>query len=59
LSHKVVALTILPDEVDPYAKPDDLLQVSPKGLVPALKPNHLTHPKGLSESTVIMEYLDE
>ncbi|KAF8590762.1 glutathione S-transferase [Ramaria rubella] len=47
------------DEVDPYKKPDDLLEVSPKGLVPALKLNNHNPPKALNESTVILEYLEE
>lgn len=49
------------DEVDPYAKPRELLDVSPKGLVPALKLQLDKHspPRGLNESTVIVEYLEE
>jgi glutathione S-transferase len=47
------------DEVDPYKKPQDLLDVSPKGLVPALKLNKHDPPKALNESTVILEYLEE
>lgn len=47
------------DEVDPYAKPKDLLEVSPKGLVPGLKLNEFSPPRGLNESTVILEYLEE
>ncbi|EST07816.1 Glutathione S-transferase, N-terminal [Kalmanozyma brasiliensis GHG001] len=43
-------------EVDPYKKPADLLELNPKGLVPALK---LSNGKGLAESTVILEYVDE
>ncbi|PWN54271.1 glutathione S-transferase [Violaceomyces palustris] len=43
-------------EVDPYAKPADLLELNPKGLVPALR---LEDGKGLGESTVILEYLEE
>ena len=53
-------LTLLfTDEVDPYKKPKDLLEVSPKGLVPALKLNDHNPPKALNESTVILEYLEE
>lgn len=37
-------------EVDPYKKPADLLELNPKGLVPALK---LSNGKGLAESTVM------
>ncbi|CAD6945820.1 unnamed protein product [Tilletia controversa] len=51
-------------EVDPYAKPADLLELSPKGLIPALKlgkddayPPDLV--RGICESTVIVEYLIE
>ncbi|PPR04652.1 hypothetical protein CVT24_011870 [Panaeolus cyanescens] len=46
-------------EVDPYKKPKDLLEVSPKGLVPGLRLNHFNPPLGLNESTVILEYLEE
>jgi len=46
-------------EVDPYAKPPELLEVSPKGLVPGLKLNEYSPPRGLNESTVILEYLQE
>jgi glutathione S-transferase len=47
------------DEVDPYQKPQDLLDVSPKGLVPAIKLNQYSPPRSLNESTVILEYLEE
>jgi len=47
------------DEVDPYKKPKDLLEVSPKGLVPGLKLNNFNPPRALNESTVILEYLEE
>ncbi|GLB34240.1 putative glutathione S-transferase, N-terminal domain [Lyophyllum shimeji] len=47
------------DEVDPYAKPQELLDISPKGLVPAIKLNNFNPPRGLYESTVIMEYLED
>uniref|UniRef100_A0A0W0F474 GST C-terminal domain-containing protein n=1 Tax=Moniliophthora roreri TaxID=221103 RepID=A0A0W0F474_MONRR len=47
------------DEVDPYKKPQDLLEVSPKGLVPGLKLNTFNPPKALNESTVILEYLND
>ena len=39
-------------ECDPYAKPQALLDVSPRGLVPGLK---LDGSRALSESVVIME----
>ncbi|KAI0297366.1 glutathione S-transferase [Russula brevipes] len=46
-------------EVDPYKKPEDLLQVSPKGLVPALKLHTYRPPRAVNESTVILEYLED
>ncbi|KAK7468561.1 hypothetical protein VKT23_003066 [Stygiomarasmius scandens] len=46
-------------EVDPYKKPKDLLDVSPKGLVPGLKLNNFNPPKALNESTVILEYIND
>ncbi|KAJ7767451.1 thioredoxin-like protein [Mycena maculata] len=46
-------------EVDPYKKPAELLEVSPKGLVPGLKLHKYTPPRGLNESTVILEYLED
>lgn len=49
----------LEDEVDPYKKPKDLLEVSPKGLVPGLKLHPYNPPRALNESTVILEYLEE
>ncbi|EIM87705.1 uncharacterized protein STEHIDRAFT_121314 [Stereum hirsutum FP-91666 SS1] len=44
-------------EVDPYAKPKELLEVSPKGLVPGVKLHKYEPPRALNESTVIMEYV--
>ncbi|KAJ5637931.1 hypothetical protein N7490_007810 [Penicillium lividum] len=42
-------------EVDPYEKPQSLLEVNPRGLVPALRhDNWACH-----ESTVLMEYLED
>ncbi|KAG0694027.1 glutathione S-transferase [Suillus ampliporus] len=38
-------------EVDPYQKPQELLNVSPKGLVPALMLNAFNPPRALNEST--------
>ncbi|KAF7302001.1 Glutathione transferase [Mycena indigotica] len=46
------------DEVD-MRKRSDLLEISPKGLVPALKLNDHTPVRGLHESTVILEFLEE
>ena len=51
--------TSLTDEVDPYKKPKELLDLSPKGLVPALRLNSYTPPRALNESTVIMDFLEE
>ncbi|KAF5375189.1 hypothetical protein D9758_000020 [Tetrapyrgos nigripes] len=46
-------------EVDPYKKPKDLLEVSPKGLVPGLRFNNFNPPRALNESTVILEYIND
>lgn len=40
-------------EVDPYKKPQQLLEVNPRGLVPALRHGDW----GCYESTVLMEYV--
>lgn len=42
-------------EVDPYAKPKELLDVNPRGLVPAME----HHGKAIYESMVLIEYIDE
>ncbi|EPS33603.1 hypothetical protein PDE_08565 [Penicillium oxalicum 114-2] len=42
-------------EVDPYEKPQSLLEVNPRGLVPALRHDDW----GCYESTVLMEYLED
>lgn len=42
-------------EVDPYAKPQSLLEVNPRGLVPALRHGDW----GCYESSVLMEYLED
>lgn len=47
------------DEVDPYKKPKELLEVSPKGLVPGIRFNRYNPPRSLNESTVIMDFLEE
>jgi len=46
-------------EVDPYSKPADLLEVSPKGLVPALRLDSYDPPRAVNESTVILEFLED
>ncbi|OAL50459.1 hypothetical protein IQ07DRAFT_426807 [Pyrenochaeta sp. DS3sAY3a] len=54
LEHKGIPYQYI--EVDPYRKPQSLLDVNPRGLVPALRhgPTWSTH-----ESTVILEYLED
>lgn len=42
-------------EVDPYKKPQELLDVNPRGLVPALRHDDW----GCYESSVLMEYLED
>ncbi|KAI9674739.1 MAG: hypothetical protein M1817_001643 [Caeruleum heppii] len=42
-------------EVDPYKKPESLLAINPRGLVPALRNGEW----GCYESTVLMEYLED
>ena len=42
-------------ELDPYAKPPELLDVNPRGLVPALRHGDW----GCHESTVLLEYVEE
>ncbi|QMW40492.1 hypothetical protein AFCA_003985 [Aspergillus flavus] len=42
-------------EVDPYKKPQSLLEVNPRGLVPALRHGDW----GSHESTVLLEYLED
>ncbi|KAG0694000.1 thioredoxin-like protein [Suillus ampliporus] len=46
-------------EVDPYQKPQELLNVLPKGLVPALMLNAFNPPRTLNESTVILDFLED
>lgn len=46
-------------EVNPYNKPDSLLSLNPRGLVPTLSCPIEPHPRPLYESTVILEYLEE
>lgn len=63
LEHLGIAYTYV--EVDPYAKPAELLAVSPRGLVPALRLTGSLSPLangkavGLSESTVILAFLED
>ncbi|KAJ3052396.1 hypothetical protein HK097_006321 [Rhizophlyctis rosea] len=42
-------------EVNPYEKPKELLDINPRGLVPALKHNDFN----LYESLIIVDYIDE
>ncbi|KAF8624273.1 hypothetical protein AX15_005958 [Amanita polypyramis BW_CC] len=48
-------------EINPFQspKPRELLEVSPKGLVPVLKLNEYSPPRVLNESTVIVDFLEE
>lgn len=46
-------------EVNPYNKPESLLSLNPRGLVPTLSCPTDPHPRPLYESTVILEYLEE
>ncbi|KAG0157908.1 hypothetical protein PDIDSM_5420 [Penicillium digitatum] len=46
-------------EVNPYNKPESLLTLNPRGLVPTLSTPADPHPRPLYESTVILEYLEE
>ncbi|KAI6003141.1 glutathione S-transferase [Pisolithus albus] len=46
-------------EVNPFKKPPELLELSPKGLVPALRLNNYSPPRALNESSVILEYLED
>ncbi|TFL00710.1 glutathione S-transferase [Pterulicium gracile] len=45
--------------LDPYKKPEALLNISPKGLVPAVILNNYDPPRSLNDSTVILEYLED
>lgn len=42
-------------EIDPYKKPDELLAINPRGLIPALSHGDW----GCYESSVLMEYLED
>ncbi|KAF8629293.1 hypothetical protein AX15_003526 [Amanita polypyramis BW_CC] len=48
-------------EINPYQspKPQELLEISPKGLVPAVKLNEYSSPRSLNESTIIVDFLEE
>jgi len=46
-------------EVDPYKKPKELLEVSPKGLVPAIRLETYSPARAINESTIILEYLED
>ncbi|KAM0803916.1 hypothetical protein BDR22DRAFT_818580 [Usnea florida] len=43
-------------EVDPYKKPEELMRINPRGLIPALQHGD---DWGCYESTVLMEYLED
>ncbi|KAG6919781.1 hypothetical protein DXG01_001620 [Tephrocybe rancida] len=59
IAFEFLGIPNIPDEVDPYKKPQDLLEVSPKGLVPGLKLHNFNPPRALNESTVILEYIED
>jgi glutathione S-transferase len=49
-------------EVNPYNKPESLLKLNPRGLVPTLEvpnPQDPSSPKPLYESNIVLEYLEE
>ncbi|KAF1974993.1 hypothetical protein BU23DRAFT_552831 [Bimuria novae-zelandiae CBS 107.79] len=54
LEHKILPYQYI--EVDPYKKPQSLLEVNPRGLVPAIRHGPVW---SMHESTVIMEYLED
>ncbi|KAI0725741.1 glutathione S-transferase C-terminal-like protein [Fomitopsis betulina] len=58
---KDITLLLSFHEVDPYKKPKpaNLLEVSPKGLVPALRLENHSPPRAVNESTVILEFLED
>lgn len=55
ISLEVKGLSYQYIEIDPYKKPFELLQVNPRGLVPALRHGDW----GCYESSVLMEYLED
>lgn len=50
---EVKAMTYQYVEVDPYKKPESLMEVNPRGLVPSLRHGDWA----CYESTVLMEYV--
>ncbi|KJA29581.1 hypothetical protein HYPSUDRAFT_125770 [Hypholoma sublateritium FD-334 SS-4] len=59
VAFEILGISYKYHEVDPYKKPKELLDVSPKGLVPGLRFNRYSPPRSLNESTVIMEFLED
>lgn len=55
ISLEVKGLSYQYFEVDPYKKPDELMRINPRGLIPALQHGDW----GCYESSVLMEYLEE
>ncbi|KAL6717874.1 hypothetical protein ACLMJK_003959 [Lecanora helva] len=55
ISLEVKGLSYQYIEVDPYKKPDELMRVNPRGLIPALQHGDW----GCYESSVLMEYLED
>ncbi|KAF8318239.1 hypothetical protein DL93DRAFT_442882 [Clavulina sp. PMI_390] len=55
-------LLISPDTIDTVTLPnqtEEFLALSPKGLLPALRLNDFSPPRGLNESLVILDYLND
>ncbi|KAF8914404.1 hypothetical protein CPB84DRAFT_1811706 [Gymnopilus junonius] len=59
VAFEILGIPYKVDEVDPYKKPKELLEVSPKGLVPGLRFNRYNPPRSLNESTVILDFLED
>lgn len=55
ISLEVKGLSYQYIEVDPYKKPDELMRINPRGLIPALQHDNW----GCYESSVLMEYLED
>jgi len=55
ISLEVKGLSYQYIEVDPYKKPDELMRINPRGLIPALQHGGW----GCYESSVLMEYLED
>lgn len=56
ISLEVKSLNYQYIEVDPYKKPEELMRINPRGLIPALQHGN---DWGCYESSVLMEYLED